>query len=642
MQFCCNSLPKIAFQKNITLREDMMVRHQYFMIGCLVTMSVVLMASVDKKSISHLIGYKTKIMQEVGKALAKSVPVSPLARYKHSRPKTVNTPCGCVTLITPHDINPNGCVITRPGLYNLEKNAQFNPSAPNLSAIVIDSDNVTLNLCGRTLSNSGSQAGTVGILVNGRTNVVIQGGTVTGFNLYGIRLNGQSSYVTLKDLAVVSNGAANTLGGGISISSSDATAITHDIVIDQVNASGNIFNGLSLGGVNDVVIVDSKFNNTQGTVSPFGVSSWGVFGTALPFGGFSGIPNNNISISNSEASNGTSLGGAIGIEFLSVNGFALNSNITITRCITNNNRGGGDPLAINEGEGIVLDGVQNFLVKDCVSSGNGMNSIIGPSGISGLYASTGFGLPFYCSNGRFENCTAQGNFGNGDVSDGFRIIRSTSITLDHCVAVGNYNTSAGEAWGFTTDPDLGNDLGIFGAPVGTGYVITNCLADSNFSQEGICGGFKFISQVNSTLSNSTSVSNGSNGNGYGILVGDPACCITNTCCALDPVVCQDGSGNCLPASACCPTKNNVINNNQVVGNSLYGIFDQSNSNANNAYYANVARGNGTNYAYQVGLVVAPNALPGAPIRNWPLPSLPATTDNNGVLDAQLDNISITP
>ncbi len=57
------------------------------------------------------------------------------------------------------------------------------------------------------------------------------------------------------------------------------------------------------------------------------------------------------------------------------------------------------------------------------------------------------------------------------------------------------------------------------------------------------------------------------------------------------------------------------------------------TSANNAYLANIARANGTNYS----------GLPeGTPIRIWQLPGPPSSTNSNGILDAQLDNLDIRP
>src|SRR5262249_152529 len=156
---------------------------------------------------------------------------------------------------------------------------------------------------------------------------------------------------------------------------------------------------------------------------------------------------------------------------------------------------------------------------------------------------------------------------------------------------------------------------------------------------GICGGFKFISQVDSVLAYNRSVSNGSASpaNGYGILVGNPLCCDSGNnanCCALDPAVCSSLQG-CLPFVNCCPTFHKVINNNEVVDNTLWGIFDRLNPSGTNAYFANIARGNGPptqNYSLPAG----------TPIRIWPLPAPPNPVDNFAILDAQLDNMDIRP
>ncbi|MCE5316420.1 MAG: hypothetical protein LLG04_03530 [Parachlamydia sp.] len=189
------------------------------------------------------------------------------------------------------------------------------------------------------------------------------------------------------------------------------------------------------------------------------------------------------------SNNGT--GGSIGLDILSVPefGFQLNSNVVIVRCVATHNVGGGNPNAVNEGEGIVVAGTQNFVIRDCAAFGNG-TAATQPSGIPGFFASTGIGVPFHGLDGLIENCVAEGNSGAGDSSQGFRILRSSNITISNCVAIGNNNTSTGEAWGFSTDTLLGNEAGAFGPPVNINFVFQNCVAEANNAQSAICGGFK--------------------------------------------------------------------------------------------------------------------------------------------------------
>lgn len=595
-----------------------------FLMGCMSILSVGLTASqTDVQS------YKTQIIMETSKALSQEAKISPKATPSSSSEKKMTTCCGEVTVIRPKDINPNGYSINKPGIYHVDQNAAFNPSGPGLAAITINSDGVVLDLCKRTLSGGNAASKTVGILVNAKNNVLIKNGTVSGFSLFGVRILPGSSFVTVKNFNAFNNGVNDpvnlTVSGGI-VAAGDGSHFTHDIVLNNVDASGNFLAGFIVSGVVNTDVSNSKFNNNKTATTLFGINTWGVLATA--FGIDSVFPCENLNVTNCEMNNNTSAGGTVGLEVLSVPAFGLpfNNNVNIINCVANSNTGGGTAGVVNEGEGIVLAGTQNFTVQNCVAQGN-RTLATAPSGKPGFFASTGFGVPFFGVNGTFENCVAQGNSGAGDSSQGFRILRSNNITVSNCVAIGNNNTatSGGEAWGFTTDPLVGNTAGAFGPPVNNNFLFIDCVAETNVSSGGLSGGFKFVSQVDSSLTQCKAISNG-----YGILVADPACCATNTCCTVDPVVCKSGT-NCLPFAACCPTSKNVISYNEVIGNTSFGIVDESNSNAHNAYFANIARGNGHNFTLPAG----------TPIRHWKLPAFPHTTDNNGILDTQLDNISIS-
>ncbi|MCE5316421.1 MAG: hypothetical protein LLG04_03535 [Parachlamydia sp.] len=200
----------------------------------------------------------------------------------HSKKKSG---CCCATVISSDDINPNGFVIDEPGVYTLTEDVVFRSKTAGAVAIVIDADNVTLNLCEKTLSQRNSTSGTIGVLVNARENVVIENGSIRGFKLFGVRVNAETSYLTLQNLTVLENGVDNPalaiIGGGIVITSGLPSAITHDIVIKNVTSSGNILAGLILSGVRNVDVLDSRFNNNTSATTGYGTNAWGVLATAF-------------------------------------------------------------------------------------------------------------------------------------------------------------------------------------------------------------------------------------------------------------------------------------------------------------------------------------------------------------------------
>jgi hypothetical protein len=72
--------------------------------------------------------------------------------------------------------------ISAPGFYYLSGNLTYSGSG---TAITVSANNVTLDLMGFSLTNSGAIGSTCGIYMNGRNNVEIRNGTVRGFS-YGV------------------------------------------------------------------------------------------------------------------------------------------------------------------------------------------------------------------------------------------------------------------------------------------------------------------------------------------------------------------------------------------------------------------------------------------------------------------------
>ena len=90
-------------------------------------------------------------------------------------------------------INPFGYSINFPGTYSLVEDVKFNPAFDDLSAITINSNDVILHLNGHRLTGCGPAVGTVGILVNGVSNVTIDSGSIKHFAQYGIKLTQEAA-----------------------------------------------------------------------------------------------------------------------------------------------------------------------------------------------------------------------------------------------------------------------------------------------------------------------------------------------------------------------------------------------------------------------------------------------------------------
>ena len=77
------------------------------------------------------------------------------------------------------DIGPTGLIISQPGYYRLKENIEFNPNADFLAAITIQSSNVTLDLNGKTVSESALGFATFDttqgiVIASGSNNVAIE------------------------------------------------------------------------------------------------------------------------------------------------------------------------------------------------------------------------------------------------------------------------------------------------------------------------------------------------------------------------------------------------------------------------------------------------------------------------------------
>ena len=105
-------------------------------------------------------------------------------------------------------------------------------------------------------------------------------------------------------------------------------------MLDRVNASNNIFIGLTIGGVQNLSVNRSCFNGNIGVNFPGlgGDAVWGVLAVPSGFGDVGGggfIPNSNLCFKKCHADNNRSLGGTVGVEILSIPGFGLPYNTNV-------------------------------------------------------------------------------------------------------------------------------------------------------------------------------------------------------------------------------------------------------------------------------------------------------------------------
>lgn len=524
-----------------------------------------------------------------------------------------------VRFICQKDIGKNGYTINSSGEYRLAEDIVFNPKASDIgrSAITINVPNVVLDLNNKTLSQGSTRTSiTIGIQVNAVDAVVVQNGNITDFTRWGIFFNPGGSDITVQNLDVlrcgVIEGTRDTVGdlptGGISAIHTD------NMVFSRVNANRNFGVGLYLQEVQNIVVAKSSFNQTVGGTF-FGVqppvNSVGNIGYGLVV--YTSTPNvrpcKNIVCIDCNA-NDTKAGAIVtGIGFFSAANPAVPmENITAINCNANNGYNTGFFDYESDSTGFALVNVNNFLLLNC--SGNSNEHPFPPSPVAfpGLNSATGYSINL-STGGVIEGCVANNNSGQGLTTEGMRFRNCKQIEVRNCVASNNYNYLPdsedvyGESWGIRNVIllGLGGDL------VGVDYVIDSCVAQNNTALSGISGGMVAANLINCRVQN----------------------CIFQGNKNFDPLnssIFRQSWGILTTDSiAGIASANNIFEGNNVEGNAVAGIEDQTPA-ALNAYLKNIARSNGGNYV---------NLPSGTPIANWtvgsPAPSI-----------SPIDNLSITP
>ncbi len=175
------------------------------------------------------------------------------------------------------DVGPSGLVIATPGYYRLKENIEFNPNADFLAAITIQSSNVTLDLNGKTLSESAIGFATFDttegiVIASGSNNVTIKNGKIKGFSDTGILaasinptpLPSEHIGIVISNIKITKCGKLNTFNSvrifnqrnGIGIDGGTSVLIEH-CCVSQI---ASFVESDAIGGyvVNDILIKDCK------------------------------------------------------------------------------------------------------------------------------------------------------------------------------------------------------------------------------------------------------------------------------------------------------------------------------------------------------------------------------------------------
>jgi parallel beta-helix repeat protein len=300
-------------------------------------------------------------------------------------------------------INSVPYTISSSGSYYLTKNL-----ISTGTGITIASDDVTLDLCGFTLTGPGSGA-TYGIYINlAQKNIEIRNGTIKNFGYDGIASDFGTGNCRIIGVQLVGNKRH-----GIYFSSS-----IHDIVKDcSVNDNGSSFAGNVYGiyiGINSTAagnIVHSNGSwatgNVYGIIADDNCTVTGntIHGIGMNAGGTVNGIKTKVS------------GSIIGNTVRSINGIGI---VTTSTCQIRENR-----VTVNTG------GISSG--DHCTISGNMIN----------LNASYGINAGFYCT---ISNCTVTGNLNRGIYANDYSTITNCTASqndaegiyaMSHCTVSGN-------------------------------------------------------------------------------------------------------------------------------------------------------------------------------------------------------------
>lgn len=125
------------------------------------------------------------------------------------------------------EIPTGGIVINAPGTYVFESNITWNPTS-NGQAILISSNDVTLDLQGYTLESEITPFNTTGIVATSAANLTIKNGTIANMAFQGIKCD-QCAHILIKNITVdglnLENTATYTVPVGVLVNASTYTLI---------------------------------------------------------------------------------------------------------------------------------------------------------------------------------------------------------------------------------------------------------------------------------------------------------------------------------------------------------------------------------------------------------------------------------
>jgi hypothetical protein len=446
--------------------------------------------------------------------------------------------------------------ISLPGLYVLSDSVSF---ATSTTAITINSDEVTLDLNGKTIRATVASTNGIAILSGSTTttreHVVIRNGAIIGCDGFGVTGSG-TLYADIKVQDITVIGVAGT-STGISFANTIGSSFERCRTL-------NNFLGAQFTTCHDVDIYTSHFNNNSGIDGVFGL-------TATSCSNFTLI---DCTMNNNVATNAVS-GGAMGMNLT-----GTGTNWFCKNCTFNNNTAGGTGGSFSQG--LNASNHHTCHMLDCSFNDNSTTSTFSSIGITaGAMLTT-------CSAWHIEGCDFLRNSVGGGTAivAGARILNGGSHLIERC----NFSNN------------VSNEPTASGLCFGLVLLTANCcgikdsIANGNSinSSVSLCSGFRLdgVGCNSNSFYNCKVVGNGGIGDVRGFeLLGTSSDNSFVQCSAIGQSVSGTPRGFSVNTSTATA---NSFHQCQAFGNGANGFFDNT-SAGQNSYTGCLAARNGTNY-----------------------------------------------
>ncbi len=148
--------------------------------------------------------------------------------------------------------------ITEPGRYALVDDVDFDPGSN--SVIYIDSDDVHIDLCDRTIRQVNANSGVDGIVIaSGHCNISIANGKIRDFTGSGIEFLGESSFVRISNFLLIENGSDQLL-----INSSRVDEGANNIIFRKVMITGDAEDCIHFNNGSGIFCLDCSVTEATG------------------------------------------------------------------------------------------------------------------------------------------------------------------------------------------------------------------------------------------------------------------------------------------------------------------------------------------------------------------------------------------